>query len=256
MLDFAFEVFATADEFNAEGSCDCDATWTDDDIDAALETASDVVAQLSGVRGRRTMILRPVNPNVSCGDIEYGWPSSTPPSDGLPPHFTVPGTNPTIGEVKVDGVVLASGADYVVLDGNKLVRLKNEPGAADHGEPIWWPVAQKVWHADTAVDTFSVSVTAGVGSGNILMRNATVAVACAILRVLTIRRNAAPAGTTSFSVRGQTTQVKEAAEAIAEGHANIPAVVQLLAWVGSAGSHSWAYSPDQHDGWTFHVLSA
>lgn len=227
---------ATLAQFQAS-NCGCD-TFSDEEIEEALDAASDAISRrCPDVRGRSTVRYRPVNMTDSWCVLE---------SDMNVSYLPLPGLNPELTQVKLEGDILTAGTDYVILDGNKLIRLVD-------GEPSVWPSAQKVWKADTEDDTFSISVTSGYGDDNRIVRDACIAITCTILKGASIRRSALPPGTTGYQLRGQSAQVKDAAEAAVEGHANLVEVARLMAWAADGGMGG-AYSVDDLSGWRFHLL--
>lgn len=247
---------ATVAQFDA-AACDCTVVDVDTKV-LLLEAASDMVALITGgvVAGRAYTTYRPVRDGgCDCG-ADYGYPTY----DGSTVRVShrcygcelnalpLPGTNPEVTKVMINGAALAAGT-FTVLDGKYLIRVGT--GAA----PPCWPESQSLWRPDSEPDTFSVTVNSGVGDeSNTVVANAVVELACEYAKAFSNQATKLPRGAQAASYQGVTVQMRDAATAIAEGHENLPNVTRLLSAYAPIGRSGGVYSPDSALGWTMHIL--
>src|SRR5688572_17539265 len=116
-LQFACSQAVTEEQVELSG-CSCaldDMAWTIGDL---IDAATDAVAQISGgaMTGRCEMTVRPCEMGgCACG---RGRGCNACTIAGM----ILPGFNPEVSEVKIDGVVL-DPSEYVLVDSNMLVRV-------------------------------------------------------------------------------------------------------------------------------------
>lgn len=206
-LRLANERFATIAEL-LDWGCDCiDLTTPDDDdlLGEALDSASDELAKLSGMRfvGRKVVSgYRPKLP-CSCG----------------PACISLVSPVVSIQEVKVDGVVLSSSEWR--LEGNLLHRVGTNYSRRSWGR-------QNLNAPATAENTVSVSYTWGHEITD-LEKFACIELACDLIRAWTVSGGRTLMGVSTISGGGVSITRDEDEDQIREGGGALPLVSRFLA---------------------------
>jgi len=177
----------------ASENCGCvtDASPNDTDLGVLIDQASDALAVLSNgkVFGRQTSTFYPCRiAQTRCGcDCGCGL-------DAIPLDVK----DPVIGQVKIDGVVLAASEYglHTSRDGRwNLVRV------ATGDRPTSWPSSQSMWRPDSEDDTFSITVTYGEHTEWII-EQAALELVCDFASEDIVKSNQVSAGATSANVGG------------------------------------------------------
>lgn len=222
----------------ADVTCDCDA-FDNDEIDELIEQASDLIAILSGgkITGECLRTVRPVADTACSPFAEWPKPAANRK------QILLPGPNPTVTEIKIDGVVLSQN-EYVIVDGVYLTRVDGV-----------WPGNKNPFLPDTDDDTFSI--TYQVGHLPKLAKMATAELVCDWIKSDTrIGFNRAlPQGARSASIAGVNIVLEQTLEEIRRRSILLPSMVRLLtAYAPDAGQSAVVYSPELTDGWILHEV--
>lgn len=232
-LLYSCEAAVTEAEVIAQGcSCSLDnlpATITVEDL---IDSATDTLAQISfgTVTGRCTTVVRP------CSD--WGGVCGSCEMEGIP----LEGFQPSVSEVKIDGVVLAT-TDYAMLNGYKLVRTDGS----------YWPGSKNPVLPDTEDNTFSITYEFGVPH-DFVAKNAVIELVCEMAAQLTGEQTRLPKGTVSATADGVQIVIGRM-----PGMEEITAVG--LTWLGKflamygGGSNVTIQSPELREGWTLHTIA-
>lgn len=232
-LSYACEAFIEYDEID----CDCD---FDGDVDEIVEEASDLLVQLSGGEffGRCTTTVRPV---ALCDCLSVcAHTCSADGTDWIP----LPGYEPEVSEVKIDGVVVSSG-DYALLDGRYLIRT-----SATDSRPPSWPRRNPLWKPDTAEGTFSITYAYGRPVGQ-TVKNATAELACDLIKG-SKGKSAFNQFSTSANLDGLTITREVDPEQMEE--AGFTWVARFLRIYGPS-SKTAVWSPELAYGWQLHTVT-
>lgn len=243
--NIAFRPFVTAEDFFADPvfSCGLDATLDADLVVELIDLASDILAFATGgrVRGRTTMTFRPVHTEAS-HQLNEMVGAFAPSINGRSP-LPLPGPDPEVTEVVVDGVVLAP-TEYVVVDGQFLLRV----GAA-------WPWGNDLELADTEDGTWSVTVRFGEPTGG-LARRAAMSLVQEMAAPYTGRVSRLPNGVTAANVQGASVTVESAAEALRDGVEDTTIHLQRFLGLYAADGRNGGgvFSPELAYGWRLHTV--
>jgi hypothetical protein len=219
-------------------SCDCDA-FSDEEIEELIDQASDLVAVLTGgkIAGQCTQTVRPV------GDHACSPFAERPIRSHNSKQILLPGPNPTVTQIKIDGTVLAS-SEYVMVDDVYLTRV--------HGV---WPSNKNPLLPDTDDNTFSVTFT--VGFLPALAKMAVKELVCDWVKsdVRLGFNRALPHGARSANIAGVNIQLEQTVEEIRRRSILLPSLVRLLTvYAPDAGQPAVAYSPELENGWILHTV--
>lgn len=191
-LRAAAEQFVSIADVRADENCGCvtDNSPNDTDLGLLIDQASDALTILSSgkVFGRLTVTLRPerVRPVCECG---CGCRL-----DGI----RLPGPDPVVSEVKIDGSALAV-SDYGLHSGRDGHSYLVRQATGDRPDP--WPSHQSSWRPDTEDDTFSITVTYGFHIDWIIER-AAMELVCDFAADDIKKTNTLPQGATSAVLGG------------------------------------------------------
>lgn len=227
MLYRACEAFTDVDTVLSYPLCDL-RVEDSAEIGEAIDAASDIVYTLTdgAITGTCTRTVRPVA--VACSnpafDREYGL-------DVIP----MPVNLISINEVKIDGVVLVAGVDYVVLDGRMLGRRKR----------LSWPRSNDLNLDATEVGTSSIALSFG-WLPDWLGVAATTEVAINLLSTDVGHRYLS--GVTGGNVQGASVSIDRAAAAAAAN--GLPMLDRLIGvYAPHGGMPVGVYSADLDNGW-------
>lgn len=232
----------------------CDVPADTDNLEAiaatAAQDASDILMAISGrtITGPIDDTVRPIVPGWSarsyvvgvgpgCGCGNGTWcPSATIYLDG-------PVT--AIDHVTQDGVVLDPTVDYVVVNGNQLVRT-GDPTFGGHRH---WRSNQRVDLPATEIGTLEVEYTHGSDPAA-WMKDAAVEIGAELVR-LRLHRDTKIAGAAALSGDGVSIVIPKAADAIKAGTTTetFPTVLRFISMVNPKGNPrpTYAWSPDIGD---------
>jgi len=177
--------------------CQCEITTLADEAWESLsETASDILADVTGLPiGQCVHSWRP------CMDRCVGSPCGCCELRGV----TMPGWNPRLVEVRVDGEVVPT-TEYAILRKGTELSLER---FYSNGRARPWPGCQSLLLPDTAEGTFAVKVLSGVPI-DWQVRAAAAEIACDLLKRWT---DDLPDGITSMTVYGMTVDFRRYGEA-------------------------------------------
>jgi hypothetical protein len=166
----ACERVITRADLDAACNCQIDSlNLTTTEIDDILDSACDTLANIAQLPvGRCAKTYRP------CRDYCRYFNCDCCGPQGIP----LPGINPTVTAVKIDGALVSAGS-YMTLrsPGGMLMLERFEPD----GTPALWPHWQRVTLPDSQPDTFSISLTAGIAATDKVMVAAAAEIACDIV---------------------------------------------------------------------------
>jgi len=235
-VQFACEPLVTIEDL----ACECDLPDDEDTIDAVLDGASDLLTLLAGVQlGRCTEIYRP------CRQDHCSRPACCGCCNLKGIHL--PGLNPTVEEVKIDGVIVDE-SEYVVMTTPTGVAVLERVDAYFHS--IWWPTCQSLLAPSTADNTFQITVESGQEI-NMAVTLAAAEIACDIFKALAGEEHALPQGTVSASMHGVTVDFRRF------GNPTDPSTMELVGmpWTERFLSSmptvrgTQIISPETWDGW-------
>lgn len=220
-------------------SCDCDA-FSDEEIEELIDQASDLVAILTGgkIVGSCTQTVRPV------GDHACTPFAERPLRHYNAKQIVLPGPNPTVTQVKIDGIVL-DPSEYVIVDDVYLTRVSGN-----------WPSNKNPLLPDTDDNTFSVTFT--VGFLPALAKMAVKELVCDWVKsdVRLGFNRSLPHGARSANIAGVNIQLEQTVEEIRRRSILLPSLVRLLTvYAPDAGQPAVVYSPDLENGWTLHTVT-
>ncbi len=188
-LTYACEVLAEV----ADLSCECDLPDDADVLTQVLEGASDFLSQLAGYPlGRCTNAWRP------CRDDWCAF-ESVCACCGLP-GIHLPGINPVVGEVWIDGVEL-DASEYQVMIAPYGKRVLVRLSSTTTNGLGRWPSCRSTWKPRTADGTFEIVVESGVAISQ-LMRFAAAEIACDAFKFIVGAETLLPAGVVSAVAYG------------------------------------------------------
>jgi hypothetical protein len=234
-LQYACEQAITEEEVELS-NCTCvldDTPWELTDL---IDAATDALFQLSGgtVSGRCERIVRPcADSGCMCG---YGWGCDHCRIAGI----NLPGFNPVVTEVKIDGDVIPP-TEYAIVNGRKLARLGG----------LTWPGSKNPLLADTEVGSFSIAYTSGMPF-DFIAKNAAIELVCEMAATFA-GEGRLPAGTVSATADGIQIVVGRL-----PGREDVEAVG--LTWLGKfmalhSPVTSWrVVAPELEEGWTLHTV--
>jgi len=234
-LEVACEPFIEREDV----TCDCDA-FDDDEIDELIDQASDLIAILTGgkITGGCTKTVRPVA-DTACSPF-----AERPLSASNRKQILLFGPNPTVTEVKIDGVVL-NPTEYVMVNDVYLTRVDGV-----------WPGNKNPLLPDTNDNTFSI--TYQVGHLPKLAKMAAAELVCDWVKsdVRVGFNRALPHGARSVSMAGVNIVLEQTLEEIRRRSILLPSMVRLLTgYAPDAGQPSAVFSPEIENGWILHQVS-
>lgn len=246
MTRIAFAPFTTVDEFFDDPTFSCGLNAEDDAplVEELIDVASDILAAATGgrVRGRTVMTFRPKGcpPSHALNELVGAFAPSINGRSPLP----LPGPDPEVLEVVVDGVILAP-SEYVIVDGTFLLRV----GAA-------WPWSNDLELADTEDGTWSVTVRFGEPTGG-LARRAVMSLVQEMAAPYIGKQSRLPNGVTSANVQGVSVTVDSAADALRDGVEDTTVHLQRFLGLYAADGRNigGVWSPELAYGWTLHIVN-
>ena len=245
--NYAFRPFVTVDEFfdDPTFSCGLNRDGDGDLVEELIDIASDILAFATGgrVRGRTSMTFRPVHcaPNHELNEMVGAFAPSINGRTPLP----LPGPEPDVLEVVVDGVTLAP-SEYVIVDGQFLLRVGDA-----------WPWSNDLELADTEDGTWSVTVRFGEPTGG-LARRAAMSLVQEMAAPYVGRQPHLPHGITSGNIQGASITVESAAEALRDGVEDTTVHLQRFLGVYAAAGRggTGVFSPELTYGWALHTVGS
>ncbi len=239
-LRYACQPFLTAEQLAADAECQCSIPAENVSLLAeVVDAATDILFLLSDgrVHGRCTRTARPMKAGA-CGptDMEmYGtWPATRfGGADVIP----IPGLDPTIDSVKIDGATLDPSA-YKMVDGEFLLRVE---GA--------WPTSNSLTKASSDEGVFELTWTYGP-TVDWITRQAAIEMACELLSSATSGKSHLPKGVTSANIQGAAVEIRESIEGGDESTAGMERVRRFYATYCRGGeARSGVWTPELTHGW-------
>lgn len=250
-LTAAYGQLVTADQVRDPqiNNCPCinSDTPTDDELELMIDEASDIIAIASGfvVAGRRNLVARPCR-------TECDWSCPCCGRDAIP----LGDRNPTVTQVKINGVALANPGSYMLhqtLIGPALVRI-DTPGTGM--SPRSWPSVQDWWLDDTQDRTFAIYFTDGMDTDRLLVRDAMFEIICDMVLNPSRRRQTIP-GATAATMGNVSVQLDEDRLARVRSGAFGPATARLMSILAPAGQMtSTVWAPEMTGGWDLNLQVA
>ena len=186
---YACETLISIDD--VENACECDLPDDLDVINNVLDGASDFLSLLAGVPlGRCTAAYRPCRREWCDSSYRCGCCALK--------GIHLPGIDPTVTAVKIDGATVAT-TEYKVVITSTGVHVLERFDSEYHS--VWWPTRQKILAPSTAADTFEVTVESGV-EVNMSMKLAVTEVACDVFKAIAGLDHVLPQGTVSAMMQG------------------------------------------------------
>ena len=204
------EACETVIEVGDLGLCNCD--WsslglTGPETQTIMDDAANALARITHLPvGRCTTTYRPCR--KGCSNF---WCGCCGP-EGIP----LPGLNPTVTAVKIDGATVATSEYSVIRTANSFLLQRYDAS----GNFLAWPHTQNIAIADTQVATFAITVSAGTYP-DFITRNAVGELACDALSHLVAEREtddgavAATGYGVSLDYRTTVSQAQTATETLA-----------------------------------------
>lgn len=215
-------------------TCDCQLT-SSFTLEEIVENASDLLVQLTGgvFYGRCSVKVRPERTGYDCN------PCTTDREWALP----LPGPNPVVSEVKIDGETLAA-SEYTMMDDHLLVRVSSGTS------PLYWPSTNHLWKPDTETGTWSITYVHGYDV-DVAAHNATAEIACDLIDGLTgksrLGQFVSSATMDGLTVSRQALDPDNVEEA---GFSWVARVLRMF----NPSSLSGVRSPELERGWKLHTL--
>lgn len=239
-LQYACEPFALPEDL----TCDC-GDLDEDEVQALLDQAADILVQLSGgrYRGQCTETVRPRGPGncdcfCSCAAV-----CRCSPLRG----FTLPSPLAINSDGRPDIVVTIDGElfdDWVLVDGNFLMR----------GDGLGWPGCQDLTIPDDEEGSFVVSYRFG-DTVDLVAQNAAVEIACFFINAGPNKANRLPGNTKSIVAQGVSISLEMIQQEIKNRTLMLPWVVRFLTIHAPDGpTPTYIYSPELDDGYVLHVV--
>lgn len=237
----ACESIITVDDLH---SCDCKLEsivppLTDEQIEDLLDAACNALANITHLPvGRCSTVWRPCLERCHY----WGCPCGCSPS-GIP----LPGIEPVVTKVEIDGVVLAPAAYSTVVSpfGRSLERIDGQT----------WPVGQYTAKPPTAVGTFAVTVESGLYPDDI-MRAAAAEIACDILTLFASEQRQPIDGATSATGYGSTISFQRFGDPTDQQTMNLAGLGWVRRFVASVGAinQTAIISNDMLRGWSMYEV--
>lgn len=235
-LQFACELLVDVENLG----CECDLPVEEAVIEAVLEGASDFLSQLAGMPlGRCTNAYRPCRDNgctpTLCGCCHLRG-------------IHLPGVDPTVKEVWVDGAIVASSTYVVMVSplGTRVLERINTEGAS-----ISWPYCASILKARTVDGTFEIVVESGQAR-NQLMTLAAGEIACDIFSFMAGGDHLLPAGVASAVAYNVTMNTRLPFDPTRGQKLDLSTFTWVSRFLDSLPSTSGTeiISPETDDGWT------
>lgn len=243
MRHFAFQRFATIQQvYDGCGGCDLVEGEDDATVATALDMASDILANLSGlqVMGVGLLTVRPVYLGGCAPRNAPDWTDRFGGLDTIP----LPGPDIDVVEILIDGAVIAP-SDYGLLNGQYLFRRSAE-----------WPTRNDLRLASTEDGTFEITFRRGA-EVDLLTTLAATELACELTRDMRGRPTGLGRGVTQASIQGATVVVADRAKALRDGEEQIPVVARWMSIYAPDGPQmvSDVWAPELRQNWNLVVVS-
>lgn len=243
MLRLAAEQLVTIEQVRDSGYCACidEGDFTDDELSDLIDSVSDTIARLTGMRisGRRQLVARPCR-------IDYHLCTCCG-LDGVP----LGDNDPVVDSVKIDGDTLDPSTYELhrTLIGWNLVKR-----STDNFRPSSWPSAQSIWKPDTEDDTFAIYFTEGVYIDDHVITTAALEIVCDWASDGIRTSNTLEEGIISANLGGVTVQVDpDRLARIRTGQLG-PMTARLMGLLVPGGMNpSTVWAPEMLDGWDLHI---
>lgn len=244
-LRIAAEKMTTLEAVQNSG-CACIADLDDAEVDELIEVASDAIAIATAgiVAGRRTADVLPYV-DLDAFLLGDSWPCNSP---GIP----LPGVDPVVVSVTIDGVALASNL-YTVRTTSAASELHRI--SVDGNPPPPWPTSQQLWRNGVGDHTFVVRYTYGIHVDWMIQEAAIEMVCDLAVPTLDKKKSTMRPGVTSVSQGGVTVQVDNMVSRVRAGEVG-PATSRMVGYYapfGRAATNVW--SPELSGGWTLQIKS-
>jgi hypothetical protein len=220
--------------------CECsyvDLGLTGPELNTLMDDAANALARLTHLPvGRCTTTYRPCRRGCSSFYCGCCGPSGIP----------LPGLNPTVTSVKIDGVTVATNEYTVIRTANNWMLERFDPV---NGYPAVWPHSQNIAAPDTMAGTFAITVTSGTYS-DYLLRNAIGEIACDILSHLNAERETdeGAIAATGYGVSLSYVRFGDPTDQETRNLAGLSWVRRFVASYGG-GRSSALWSPELDEGW-------
>lgn len=261
-LRVAAEQLTTVESVRTSPDCGCITPEhpTDEELDRLIDSVSDTVARLSGmkVRGRFTYIARPCRTrgNCSTGRCVCCDLDAIPLGD----------QDPVVDRVLINGVELDASeyALHSTIVGWNLVRLRSADDLAANRRPRDWPSWQdrwRDWESTTDTPTFAVIFTAGCHVDDVMIERAVNELVCDLLTEDADIENALPDDVISADLGGvgvrvssdRISAITERLKRVAAGQLG-PAFTRFMGIFAPAGRQApAAWAPELLGGWDLNL---
>lgn len=236
-LQFACERFAEVDEV-AGDACLCGEDLPEELITDALDMASDIMVLLTNgrIHGRCEQTVRPVVTGWSCAPRDGEFLGLFPSARfGGMDTIPLPGVNPSVEEVVIDGVVLAP-AEYGLIDNRYLFRRGGT-----------WPSNRDLTLLPGAAGVFELTIKFGYAI-DFITSQAAIELTCELLKGFSGTESHLPAGTVSANIQGAAVKISEALdEGGRTGLERLQRFYNVYARDGEGQSDVW--TPELSHGW-------
>lgn len=256
----AAEQMTTLESVRQSANCGCITPEypSDDDLDPLIDSVSNTIARLTGmrVRGRISYIARPCR--TACFDCHCLCCGL----DGIP----LGDADPEVDAVWINGVQL-DASEYELhstITGWNLVRLRSAADIAAHRPPRSWPSWQdrwRDWTSTTDKPTFVVLFTSGANVDDVFIERAANELVCDLLTEGVDLDSALPDGTISANLGGvalrissdRISAITEQLQRISAGQLG-PAFTRFMGIFAPSGRQTpIAWAPELLGGWDLHL---
>ena len=234
-LQFACEQVLTEDEV----TCECVIPADNDLVEAVLDAAADLLVLISNAPvGRCETIYRP------CRDAYCGFTACR-----CCRLFGIhlPGFEPTVDEVLIDGVEVDPSTYTVLITPNGQYVLERFDS---DGRSVSWPYCQNLLLPSSAANTFEITVSTGLPIGP-LTKLAVNEIACDMFAGLTGGDTSLPDGAVSASLNGLFVDWRRFGNPTDQATMTLAGLqwVQRYMATVSEGAHTQILAPELDDGW-------
>jgi hypothetical protein len=243
-LQFACQPFVTVEDvFDDRCACALDEGEHLDLVEDVIDMASDILTIMSGGRiaGICDSTYRPV---------KVGGGACAPAAGGMSDHeyalfgqtdmIPIPGIQPQVIEVEIDGVVL-NPSEYGLMNGRYLFRREGS-----------WPASNDLLALDSADGVFSITIRSGLPP-DFITRQAAIELTCEIVSDVVGAATRLPRGARSANLQGVAVALSEQAEADEEETDGLARIRRFYAWHCQDAATVW--SPETNRGWELVTVS-